>query len=157
MIEDLLYRYGELIDSGDLEGVAYMFEHGRITTSDGSTIARGRDEVLALYESATRIHDDGTPRTRHLTTNVVVEVDEDAGTATSRSYFTVLQQVEDGPLQPIIAGSYRDRFERVEAGWHFVERSMAPDLIGDLSHHLLFDRAALDELGAPGDLAPGSR
>jgi hypothetical protein len=48
----------------------------------------------------------------------------------------VLQQVDDFPLQPIIAGQYRDRFEKVDGGWRFTERVIHPDLIGDLSRHM---------------------
>src|ERR1035441_5507537 len=40
-------------------------------------------------------------RTRHIVTNVVIEVDEQAGTAVSRSYFTALQALPDLALQPI--------------------------------------------------------
>jgi hypothetical protein len=32
-IENLLHRYAELIDGGDLDGVAALFAHGRITTA----------------------------------------------------------------------------------------------------------------------------
>jgi hypothetical protein len=46
------------------------------------------------------VYDDGTPRTKHVTTNIAVEVDEEAGTALARSYFTVLQALPDLPLQP---------------------------------------------------------
>jgi hypothetical protein len=75
-------------------------------------------------------------------TNPIVEVDEDAGTGTARSYFTVLQQVDDLPLQPVIAGRYRDEFERADGGWRFTHRHMICDLFGDLSHHLLIDVSA---------------
>ena len=60
------------------------------------------------------VYDDGTPRTKHVTTNVVIEVDAEAGTAVSRSYFTVLQALPDLALQPIVSGRYQDRFERRE-------------------------------------------
>jgi hypothetical protein len=39
-------------------------------------------------------------------------------------------------LQPIIAGQYRDRFEKVDAAWRFTERIIHPDLIGDLARHM---------------------
>jgi hypothetical protein len=93
--------------------------------------------VLHLYERGTRRYeDDGTPHTRHVTTNLVVDVDGDA--AASRSYFTVFQAVPGLPLQPIIAGRYHDRFVRVDGTWRFSARRMIVDLVGDLSHHLLF-------------------
>jgi len=48
------------------------------------------------------VYDDGTPRTRHVTTNVVIEADEEAGTAVLRAYFTVLQALPGLALQPIV-------------------------------------------------------
>jgi 3-phenylpropionate/cinnamic acid dioxygenase small subunit len=71
-----------------------------------------------------RIFDDGTPRTRHVTSNIIIEVDEDAGTARSRAYYTVFQAALDFALQPIACGRYRDRFERVDGKWYFAERSV---------------------------------
>jgi hypothetical protein len=82
------------------------------------------------------VYEDGTPRTKHITTNTVVEVDEEGGTAVARSYFTVLQALPDLPLRPIASGRYEDRFERREGEWLFVERRVRTDLVGDLSHHL---------------------
>jgi len=70
---------------------------------------------------------------------VIVDVDDDAGTATARSSYTVVQQTDALPLQPIIVGRYRDTFHRVEERWCFDTREMLVDLTGDLSHHLLFE------------------
>ena len=121
-----------------LAGVGELFRHGRIEAAPGMTFA-GVDAVRGLYESATRLYADGTPRTRHVTTNVAVQVDETAGTATSHAYYTVFQQTEALSLQPIIAGHYHDSFHRVDDAWWFDTRVMFVDLTGDLSHHLLFD------------------
>jgi 3-phenylpropionate/cinnamic acid dioxygenase small subunit len=82
------------------------------------------------------VYDDGAPRTKHLTTNIVIEVDEAAGMAVSRSYFTVLQALPDFALQPIVSGRYQDRFERSDGQWRFVERRVRTDLVGDVSRHL---------------------
>ena len=89
------------------------------------------------YETTTRRYEDGTPHTRHVVTNVVVEVDEDAGSATARSTFTVFQSLPDFPLQAVIAGRYLDRFVRDGSTWRFDEREIVPELFGDLSRHLL--------------------
>ena len=78
---------------------------------------------------------DGVPRTKHVITNVTVEVATDRATAAARSYFTVLQALPDLPLQPIIAGRYHDRFARDAGGWYFSEREIIVDLTGDLSRH----------------------
>ena len=90
-----------------------------------------------MFTSSTRRYDDGTPRTKHVTTNLIVEVDEEAGAATCRSYFTVFQQVPALALQPVIAGRYHDRFVRYDDSWRFAERRFYIDLVGDLSQHLL--------------------
>ena len=141
-IENLLYSYAERIDAGDLEGVADLFVHGRILASAEATqdqTFEGRDRVLALYRRSTRIYDDGSPHTKHVTTNSIIEVDEGANAASARSYYTVFQQVDDLPLQPIISGRYHDTFQRIDGRWWFDTRIMIVDLIGDLSHHLLYD------------------
>ena len=139
-IEDLLYTYAARIDLGDLDGVADLFAHGRICGQDGGppeSTFEGRDEVRRLHGSSTRIYDDtGTPKTKHVTTNAVIDVDEEAGTATCRSYYNVLQATDDLPLQVIIAGRYRDTFHRIDGAWWFDTRTMFVDLTGDLSHHL---------------------
>jgi len=137
-IENLIYTYAERIDGGDLDGVAELFAHGRIEAAPGVTI-EGVEQVRKLYEGSTRLYEDGTPRTRHVTSNVAVEVDRDAGTASSRSYYTVFQQTDALPLQPIIAGRYHDTFHLVAGQWSFDTRTMFVDLKGDLSHHLLFE------------------
>ena len=71
----------------------------------------GTAPVLEILETMVRRYDDGTPRTKHVTTNLVIDADDDGTSATARSYYTVLQQLDDFPLQPIIAGRYHDRFE----------------------------------------------
>src|SRR5262249_22533050 len=128
-IENLVYAYAERIDLGDFEGVADLFRHGRLLPAPGVTL-EGSEQVLALYQGTTRLHEDGTPRTKHVTTNVTVEPVD--GVPTARSYFTVLQQTDVLALQPIIAGRYRDTFHRVDGAWCFRTREMFVDLTGDL-------------------------
>ena len=137
-IENLIYSYAERIDAGDFAGVAALFRHGRSEAVPGVFI-EGEDQVLGLYESSTRRYDDGTPRTRHMTTNVTITVDDTGDTANARTYYTVFQQTEELPLQAIISGHYHDSFHLVDGGWCFDTRQMFVDLTGDLSHHLLFE------------------
>ncbi|MCB1005615.1 MAG: nuclear transport factor 2 family protein [Acidimicrobiales bacterium] len=140
-IERLLFTYAERVDAGDFAGVGALFADGAVALEDGTELARGAEAVEALYVATTRRYeDDGTPHTKHVTTNVMVDVDDDGSTATARSSFTVLQALPDFPLQAIISGRYLDRFERDGDGaWRFVERRMIPELHGDLSRHLLID------------------
>ena len=138
LIENLLYTYAERIDAGDLEGVAELFRHGAIAAPTEGSLVEGYEGALALYQGATRIYPDtGTPKTRHITTNAIIDVNGD--TATSRACYTVVQGTDDFPLQPIISGRYHDSFHKVDGEWCFKRREMYVDLVGDLSAHLLID------------------
>jgi 3-phenylpropionate/cinnamic acid dioxygenase small subunit len=138
-IENLIYRYAELIDAGELEALATLFRHAAIVAPDGSETS-GQEAILQLYQQATRLYaDTGTPCTRHVTSNVQIEINEKGDAADSRSYFTVFQALPDFPLQAIIAGHYVDQFSCQAGGWQFSRREMYPLLFGDLSRHLLFD------------------
>lgn len=138
-IEALLYRYADCMDAGDFAGVGVLFARGRILAPALDRSFAGAAEVQALYETSARLYEDGTPRTQHLTSNVRIELDAAGGTAQAWSRFTVFQAVEGLlPLQPVIAGRYEDRFARDAAGWHFTERRMRTELLGDLSRHLLY-------------------
>ena len=103
---------------------------------------KGGDAIARLYRSTNRVHDDGTLRTRHVTTNVIVDIDEDAGSAAVRSAFVVLQQTPTLPLQPIVTGRYRDRFERFGGTWRFAARHIVVDHVGEVREHLSFELAA---------------
>ncbi len=134
-IEALIYRYAELLDSGDLDGVAALFEHADWVAGSRDFRVHGTDAVRRMYYGVI-LYDDGTPRTKHVITNVVIDHDDGSTRATARSYFTVLQAADDGLLQPVIAGRYHDRFERAGGTWRFAERVIHPDLQGDLSRHM---------------------
>ena len=129
-ITAILHRYCELFDTGQLDEFVAQFEHGQWHRAEPGAAATRRwiDEHVLLY--------DGLPATKHLTTNLIVDVDEGAGTATAQSYITVLQALPDFPLQPICAGRYRDRFTRVGNGWRWIRREVIADLYGDASHHV---------------------
>jgi 3-phenylpropionate/cinnamic acid dioxygenase small subunit len=136
-IEKLIFTYAELIDHGDIAGLADLLSAATIGVDGAAAGLRGREQIIDLFRSTVRLHDDGTPKTKHVTTNVQLDVDDGAGTATARSYFTVFQAATGLPLQPIVAGRYRDRFECRDGSWVFVERRFTTDLVGDVSRHLL--------------------
>jgi len=134
-IEALIVTYAERIDAGDLPGVAALFDGAVYRSAQGGAY-HGSRAVLEVLQQKVILHADGTPRTKHVTTNLVVEIDEAGASATARSYFTVLQATERLPLQPIVAGRYHDRFVRAAGTWRFADRLIFMDLVGDLSQHL---------------------
>ena len=136
LIANLLYRYAELLDGGNLEGVAELFRHAQIKLQNGDERV-GADELLRIFRQQVKIHPCGTPRTKHLVTNPIIEVDEASSRATARSYYTVLQCTDSLPLQPIASGRYHDAFERVDGVWRFSFRDYTLlDMAGNLSCHL---------------------
>jgi hypothetical protein len=134
-IENLIAEYAALVDAGDFAGLGELLADS-VFGGEGDAVVSGRAAIEKLFRAMVRIYDDGTPRTKHVTTNIHIVVDDEAGTAVSRSYVTVFQSLPDLPLQPIVAGRYRDAFVRREGAWHFVERRFTTDLVGDVSRHL---------------------
>ena len=141
-ISDLMFRYAECVDRADFDGLSELFAHGTIgSTSAESGEGMSGSAVGRFYAATNRVHPNGTLCTRHLSTNVLVDIDEETDRATARSYYVVFQATEKLPFQPIVGGRYDDRFERVDGVWRFAERIVHVDHIGDMSEHLSFDLA----------------
>lgn len=135
-IRTLIGAYAERLDAGDLDGVAALFEHGVFrSAARGGSVRTGATEVRRMYDSVV-LYDDGTPRTKHVLGNVMVDIDEVAGSATAACTFTVFQSTPDGSLNPVLAGRYLDTFTRADRVWRYSERVVHPDLLGDLSLHM---------------------
>ncbi|KMO77242.1 polyketide cyclase [Mycolicibacterium chubuense] len=132
-VTELLYRYAELIDAGDFDGVGELLGRGNFMG------VAGAERIRALFASTTRRFPDhgNTPRTRHLVLNPIIDVSGD--TATARSTFCVVQQTDTIALQPIVVGRYHDAFARDANGWYFTERRVDVEMIGDVSDHLMMD------------------
>lgn len=139
-ITNLLYGYGELVDAGDFEGIGRLLAHAQVSDGSGRLEIRGAEAVRRLYEATTRRYPDtGTPKTKHVITNPILEIDEAEGRATCRSHYTVFQQTERLPLQPIITGRYHHVFERVDGAWRISEHRFFVDLVGAVGEHLLVE------------------
>jgi SnoaL-like domain len=135
-IANLLYRYAECMDRGDLVGATSLFAHARVRVGPrDATIDAAA--MLKFWTAAVFLYPDGTPRTKHLVTNPIIEVDEAAGTASCRSCFVVMQRTQDFPLQTIVTGRYHDEFQRVAGLWRYSFRDFTLiDMVGDVSRHL---------------------
>ena len=134
-VQALLVRYCELIDAGDFEGLGELFRDGRMADQDGNAFAQGSVAVARYFREHVRLYN-GSPRTKHLVLNTVVE-HETPDVVIVRSSYLVLQALDDRPLAPIVTGRYHDTFRTTDSGvWRFEERRFAIDLSGDLSRHL---------------------
>lgn len=142
-ITELLYRYAELIDAGDFDGVGRLLARATFGGS-GPQGASGAENIAKLFGATTRRYPGhgNTPRTRHLVLNPIVDVTDD--TAIARSTFCVVQNTETVPLQPIVVGRYLDTFSCDDAGWYFTSRRVDVEMIGDISAHLMIDPGRFD-------------
>ncbi len=134
-IEHLMAEYCFRIDGGDFEGFAQLFEHGSWTVlGDPNGGDHGSAAVLATLQNVIRY--DGKPNTKHVMSNVQIDLHKNKQTASAKCYITVFQAVPpEFPLQAIFIGHYEDRFEIVNGDWCIRSRDISPDLPGDLSFH----------------------
>jgi len=135
----LLSAYADAIDAGDFDLLADILADAVLESADGGVVATGRDEVLRLYSATTRRHEDGTPRTAHLVSNVVVSGGAHNDQLLVSSRFCVMQATDKVPLQAVAVGRYADTLERSDGVWRFARRRMIPEFWGDISDHLMFD------------------
>src|ERR1700728_5094833 len=95
-IARLVFGYAAGLDAGDLAGMAAHFDQAllRTVSGDGATFT-GAAEVLAAFDGSVQRFEDGTPSTKHVTTNLIVDADEAGGIASAPLYITVLQRKTD--------------------------------------------------------------
>lgn len=137
-IQKLLYRYCYHLDRGDFEQMAALFAHARLIMPAGGSIDRDPAAIVAMYRQYTRIYPDtGTPKTRHMVGNPIIDLDDSGTSATSHSYIVVFQGTDALSLQPVIAGHNLDRFIKENGQWRYEEREIVSELFGDLSQHML--------------------
>jgi ketosteroid isomerase-like protein len=133
-VRNLLGTYCRLIDAGDFTALGALFADGVLLDEQGRVAAKGAEAATALWTGLVKRYDDGTPHTRHTTSNPVIEVDGD--TAVCLSSFVVFQQVESR-LEAIAAGRYRDELAATDGTWRFTSRQFFLDQLGDVSHHMV--------------------
>lgn len=123
--ERLVYAYSRALDLGDLDAAADCFaEQGsmaRPMTPD--QVVQGREAIRASLHTRPK-----TLLTKHLATNVVIDVD-DGDSARGLSYLTMISTTPAADARPpypsqgpLWFGEFRDRFVRVGGEWKFLER-----------------------------------
>lgn len=134
-ITNLLYLYGEMMDAADFDGASQLLRHATLRLMGGREI--GGLEMRDIWTQMIVLDTEGRTNTRHVITNPILDIDAQAGTASCRSCYTVLQCLPRFPLQIIASGRYHDRFARIDGLWQFTFRDYSMfDHQGDLSRHL---------------------
>jgi hypothetical protein len=134
-ITALVHSYALLLDGGEIDAVAALFEHSTWRSDPDGPVLRGSKEVGPVYEKL-KTHE-GTPRTKHLLTNLTVNLDPGGSTASAHCYWTVLQNAELlRTIEIILSGQYTDTFEKVGGTWRFTDRLIKVDFAGNASAHV---------------------
>jgi 3-phenylpropionate/cinnamic acid dioxygenase small subunit len=136
-IQNLIFTYADLLDKGDVQGVVDLFVDdaevsvgpflGAPTEIVGATF-RGRDEIFSFHAHDGR-RSPLAGRFLHITTNSIIDPDEEAGTASASSYYTVVGSDPNGAITVFTGGRYHDRFRRVAGEWRFVSRHHETTLV----------------------------
>lgn len=145
VIEEIMYHYAYCVDTADIETLGNIFAAGSLISQNGQEV-RGPKAVAELFSNEIIFYDkDGnkvpyvrkqcTPLTRHVTTNIMMDFNNQITVAEVKSYFTVYQTIKR-ENQIIAGGRYEDRFEHDPYGWHLIERRILIDNLGDMSYHL---------------------
>lgn len=73
-IANLLYAYAEYMDRGDFASAAGLFADARLRLGPDTEV--DADTMLSMWRAMVIVCPDGTPRTKHVVTNPIIEVDD---------------------------------------------------------------------------------
>jgi hypothetical protein len=138
-IEQKLYRMGYALERGDFELVGELLRHATFGADRlGRRILKGREQIRDQYARTNITYPGHGRATREIYSNVLVEIDLDAGTARSTTAFTVAQQPPDGAsrFELLVAGRYEDEWALLDGEWHWTDRYVVVQFKNDLDRHM---------------------
>jgi len=121
-VRKLLALYCQLLDDRRYEEWSQLFADDAIWSLGGHD-HRGPAGTKAFMDQLLR--DRPQRRTKHLNTNILIELDGSKGRVTS-DYAMLAREPEDAPWRPVAFGRYEDRVVRRADGsrWQFAERRL---------------------------------
>jgi hypothetical protein len=127
-IADLLTLYSRHLDEGDIDRLIRDVYTPDGIDNHGERDVTGHDDLHAWFTEV-RSNFLGC---RHTTTNLVITVDGDSGTARSNltAWVWTKAKHDDNPLRPadyVIVLDYVDIVRRTEAGWRIQRRDLVPN------------------------------
>lgn len=143
-ITNLIHRYAELVDAGDVDGLMDLFAYAEIRRRDG--VVRGE----AIRSNFGRLPIGKNPGVtfRHVTTNLILDIDEDAGIGSARCYATVLKCTAGDRIEAIVSNRYHDDFTCTDGVWRFAVRRYLDTVTTASTAHVI-DTDTQSEAEAP--------
>ncbi len=123
-IEQLLMEYGRAVDNRDFAAFAALFtDEGEWKGAQGSY--RGRKDIQQSMEKIFSAAAADIPKGKnfHLLTNVIIDLQGDHATASSKFIFYTMNGAKP---EAAVAGRYEDRLVRVGGAWKFQQRLALP-------------------------------
>lgn len=115
-VRRILATYCHRCDDGDFARLVDLFALDG-SVAFGDDVVTGRDSLTTWFAK----RQPPERRGKHLTLNIVVDVDGDTATAVSDYVFL---RLIDGVITPAIAGRYRDSLRRDSARWVIERRDI---------------------------------
>ncbi len=124
---DLIARYAECVDEGDVEGYVGLFApDGVIEHSAGR--CDGQDEIRPWVTQLLAMNRIGPQsRLRHVMGTPIIRGDGEVGTA--RTYMMIPRQEDDGSVSLPLVGTYLDSCVKLNGRWLFAKRIIQMDLV----------------------------
>ncbi|MCB0995710.1 MAG: nuclear transport factor 2 family protein [Acidimicrobiales bacterium] len=138
-IEQKIYRMGYALEDGDFELVGELLRHATFGADRiGRRVFRGATEIRDQYVRTNIVYPDHGRATREMYTNVLIDIDLAAGTATSTTAYTVAQQIPDGSSEfgLLVAGRYEDEWALIDGDWHWTDRYIVVQFKNNLDRHM---------------------
>jgi hypothetical protein len=138
-IEQKIYRMGYALEDGDFELVGELLRHATFGADRiGRRVFEGSQQIRDQYARTNITYPGHGRATREMYTNVLIDIDLDAGTARSTTAYTVAQQIPDdaSPFALLVAGRYEDEWSLIEDEWHWTDRYVVVQFKNDLDAHM---------------------
>jgi SnoaL-like domain len=138
-IEQKIYRMGYALERGDFALVGRLLRHATFGADRiGRRVMQGEQAIREQYTRTNIVYEGHGRATREIYSNVLIEIELDAGTAKSTTAYTVAQQTPDGasPFALLVAGRYEDEWGRIDGEWHWTDRYIVVQFKNDLDRHM---------------------
>lgn len=121
-IQDLIYRYAELVDGKQFDELRNVFTADAHVdySAMGGAVGKLEETIAFLQASLTT----GLfPNTQHLNANLQIAVDGDLGTGRVMCFNPMEMTMPDGDMQTFFLGLwYLDEYRRTAEGWRISRR-----------------------------------
>src|SRR5947208_9832599 len=92
-ITNLIARYAELLNLGQIDELGELFRHGRISSTTSDDVYEGTEAVIGMYRKSVAFPEK-LPDTLLFTSNLQLDIDGDS--ASGKAYFLGMHQTPNG-------------------------------------------------------------